>query len=233
MTEAKWLDCTDPNGMLESFRRRKTGVPNLARFNAVDASPRKLRLFATACYRRVWHLLPLEHNRLAVESGELLAEGHASQGDVFSLCVATSADNTFDSQLGSSCLFPDAFAAAQRSSSDAAATIVRAFNLKEGRRELVSQADLLREIFGNPFRPVSTLESSLLTRNDEAVLNLARSAYNERYLPAGTLDNAKLAALADALKEAGCNDAELLGHLRSEGPHVRGCWALDAVLGKS
>jgi hypothetical protein len=38
--------------------------------------------------------------------------------------------------------------------------------------------------------------------------------------------------LADALEDAGCSDAGLLGHLRSPGPHVRGCWALDLVLGK-
>jgi hypothetical protein len=39
--------------------------------------------------------------------------------------------------------------------------------------------------------------------------------------------------LADALEDAGCDHAEALGHLRGAGPHVRGCWALDLVLGKS
>jgi hypothetical protein len=42
-----------------------------------------------------------------------------------------------------------------------------------------------------------------------------------------------LAILSDALEDAGCNDAELLGHLRSPGPHVRGCRAVHLVLGKS
>jgi hypothetical protein len=41
-----------------------------------------------------------------------------------------------------------------------------------------------------------------------------------------------LPILADALQEAGCEEAELLGHLRGEGPHVSGCWALDLLLGK-
>jgi hypothetical protein len=51
-------------------------------------------------------------------------------------------------------------------------------------------------------------------------------------LPSSELDTARLTVLADALEEAGCGDGEMLGHLRSAGPHVRGCWALDLVLGK-
>jgi hypothetical protein len=56
--------------------------------------------------------------------------------------------------------------------------------------------------------------------------------YLKRHLPAGTLDNARLAVLADALEESGCQDVQILGHLRSGGDHVRGCWALDLLLGK-
>jgi hypothetical protein len=65
------------------------------------------------------------------------------------------------------------------------------------------------------------------------VVSVARAAYEERQLPAGTLDNTRLAVLADAVEEAGCTDAALLGHCRGAGPHVRGCWAVDALLGKS
>jgi hypothetical protein len=54
----------------------------------------------------------------------------------------------------------------------------------------------------------------------------------ERSLPSGELDPARLAVLADALEDAGCTDAELPGHLHSAGPHVRGCRALDLILGK-
>src|SRR5262245_57779436 len=60
----------------------------------------------------------------------------------------------------------------------------------------------------------------------------ARRAYEERSLPSGHLDPARLLVLADALEEAGCADADLPGHLRGPGPHVRGCWALDLILGK-
>jgi hypothetical protein len=64
------------------------------------------------------------------------------------------------------------------------------------------------------------------------VTALARAAYEERSLPAGTLDALCLAALSDALEEAGCDDPAVLGHLRGPGPHVRGCHVLDALLGK-
>jgi hypothetical protein len=57
------------------------------------------------------------------------------------------------------------------------------------------------------------------------VKRLAEGAYEQRDRPAGTLDPARVAVLADALEEAGCADADLLRHLRGPGPHVRGCWA--------
>jgi hypothetical protein len=69
--------------------------------------------------------------------------------------------------------------------------------------------------------------------NDSTVVRLAQAAYEERHLPAGTLDTGRLAVFADALEEAGCMDADILGHLRGPGPHVRGCWAVDLCLGKS
>lgn len=61
---------------------------------------------------------------------------------------------------------------------------------------------------------------------------IAEVIYEERKMPEGTLDCTRLAILADALEEAGCNNADILSHCRSAGPHVRGCWALDLVLGK-
>jgi hypothetical protein len=61
---------------------------------------------------------------------------------------------------------------------------------------------------------------------------LAREAYENRELPEGRLDNGRLAVLADALEESGLTDERILSHLRSAGPHVRGCHALDAILGQ-
>jgi hypothetical protein len=91
---------------------------------------------------------------------------------------------------------------------------------------------LLRDIFGSPFRATPAVDPAWLGWRDGAVSRLARAAYDDRRLPEGTLDSARLAVLADALEDAGCTDPVLLGHLRGPGPHVRGCWAVDLVLGK-
>jgi hypothetical protein len=63
------------------------------------------------------------------------------------------------------------------------------------------------------------------------VKRLAEAIYEERAMPAGTLDSGQLAVLADALEEVGA-DAELIGHLREPGPHVRGCWVVDLLTGR-
>jgi hypothetical protein len=94
--------------------------------------------------------------------------------------------------------------------------------------EIIALCEMVRDIFGNPFRPVR-LGRAWLT---PTVTNLAQSAYEERALPSGELDPTRLAVLADALEEAGCDQPGLLSHLRGPGPHVRGCWALDLLLGK-
>jgi hypothetical protein len=65
------------------------------------------------------------------------------------------------------------------------------------------------------------------------VTALARAAYDERSLPSGRLDTARLALLADALEEAGCTEDAILSHLRGPGPHVRGCWALGLALARA
>jgi hypothetical protein len=90
------------------------------------------------------------------------------------------------------------------------------------------RAGLLRDVFGNPFRRVPRVAA---WRTPD-VLSLAQAAYDERLLPSGELDAMRLAVLADALEEAGCGDDVLLAHLRSPGPHVRGCWVIDLLLGK-
>ena len=85
----------------------------------------------------------------------------------------------------------------------------------------VMQSRLLRDIFGKPFRP-STFDRSWLT---PAVKALAQTIYDDR-----AFDQTPI--LADELEKAGCDSQELLNHCRGPAPHVRGCWALDLVLGK-
>ena len=62
---------------------------------------------------------------------------------------------------------------------------------------------------------------------------LAKAVYDERSLPSGTLETDRLGILADALEDAGCTDATILEHLRGPGPHVRGCFVVDLMLGKT
>jgi hypothetical protein len=99
-----------------------------------------------------------------------------------------------------------------------------AIGIERGARdeEFSYQCDLLRCVFGPvAFGPV-TIDPAWLT---PVVKQLARPIYERRAF-------GRLPVLADALEEAGCSDADLLGHLRGPGPHVRGCWALDLVLGR-
>jgi len=90
---------------------------------------------------------------------------------------------------------------------------------------------LVREILGNPFRSFS-IAGSVAVWNDSIISRLAQAAYDDRILPAGTLDNTRLFILADALEEAGCTDEQILTHLRGGGEHYRGCWVIDLLLGK-
>lgn len=88
--------------------------------------------------------------------------------------------------------------------------------------------NIVRDVFPNPFR-VAVLGP---THRTPAVSSLAQAAYDERDLPSGHINPARLAVLSDALEESGCADGDLLSHLRASGPHIRGCWALDLILGK-
>jgi hypothetical protein len=89
------------------------------------------------------------------------------------------------------------------------------------RVEEQAQTGVLRDIFGNPFRPV-TLDPAWLTPK---VKTIAQAIYNNRAFE-------RMPELADALAEAGCSNQDILSHCRGPGPHVRGCWVVDLVLGK-
>jgi hypothetical protein len=79
----------------------------------------------------------------------------------------------------------------------------------------------LHDIFGNPFRPV-TFDPAWRTAT---AIGVAQTMYDTR-------DFGAMPILADALEDAGCEQAEILSHCRGDGPHVRGCWVVDLVLGK-
>jgi hypothetical protein len=92
---------------------------------------------------------------------------------------------------------------------------------REQNAESKNQVLFLRDIFGNPFRPIA-IDPSWLTPTVKA---LAQKTYDNCNFD-------RLPLLADELVKSGCADEEILGHLRGPGPHVRGCWAVDLVLGK-
>ncbi|QJW94717.1 hypothetical protein [Frigoriglobus tundricola] len=87
--------------------------------------------------------------------------------------------------------------------------------------EQTNQAQLLRDIIGNPFR-VAAFSSNW--RTGTTVL-LARQMHESR-------DYSAMPVLADALQDCGCDNCDMLDHCRGPGPHVRGCWVVDLVLGK-
>jgi hypothetical protein len=230
MTEGEWLACSDPKPMLEFLRGR--------------ASERKLRLFACACVRRLWHLLADARSRRAVEVAERYADGQAGAEDLRLAVIG--AENVADALAGSATtvgqeaqasaahaafsatltaeVAADYSAANAASAAYHAATAAAAPSAARAREaERARQADLLREIFGNPVRPTPVVPA-WLAWNDGMAVKLARAIYEERAFD-------RLPILADALEEAGCDNAGLLGHLRGPGPHVRGCWALDLLLG--
>ena len=91
-----------------------------------------------------------------------------------------------------------------------------------GERATLEQIALARDIFGNPFRPVAF--DPAWRRADTT--GIAARMYESREFSA-------MPILADALEESGCTNADVLLHCREPGVHVRGCWVVDRVLGKS
>jgi hypothetical protein len=227
MSEAEWLTATDPGPMLEYLRDK--------------VSDRKLRLFACACCRRIFHVLT--DSRHAVELAEKYADGHATLAELES--AQDEAELLWgDPQVsedpalmhpfrGYSTVWPSGDDATEvtdfcvRMAAEAVAGSGGASGPERG-----AQSDLLRCIFGNPFRTAPAVDPAWFAGTGGVLQRLARVAYEERQLAEGTLDPARLTVLADALEDAGCTDPELLGHLREPGPHVRGCWALDLILSK-
>jgi hypothetical protein len=217
MTEAEWVASTDPEKMLEYLRGK--------------ASERKLRLFACAFGRAVrdsQHLL----GPSTVAVAERYADGLAS-------------DQELASERRRWACSPEERGPVAPSAYDGAWEAVDWLTILERWRDdpdsyITVPADavlkrsvlLLRDIFGNPFRPSPPLPPAVLAWNDGTVRRLAAGIYEERQLPAGTLDNVRLAILADALLDAGCGNEDLIQHCREAGSHVRGCWPLDLILGK-
>jgi hypothetical protein len=215
MTEAEWLACGDRQPMLEPFRGK--------------FSNRKLRLFACACCRRIWHRLA-DDSREAVVVAERFADGEADQEELRQAeGRAVDVTQNSDGEAAWFATYPDAWLAAFDASYAAAGREVilgwpgrNDHDDERFAREHAASADLLRDIFGNPYRSPA-VESRWLA---STVVSLTVAIYADRAFD-------RMPLLADALEDAGCDNADILAHCRGEGPHVRGCWVVDLVLGKS
>ena len=218
MTEAEWLGTvltgnTYPEPMLRFLGK---------------ASERKLRLFACACVRRQWSLVELIEQQ-AVAVAERFADGQATGTELKEARFNCRGQGYFSSGAAAyKCASPTATQAARLAQEWAWRELFRhrektgdPDSLRTNTEEGAAQTHLLRDIFGNPFCSV-TIDSAWKT---PAVVQLARSLYEERRFE-------DVPVLADALEEAGCQDAAVLGHCRGPGPHVRGCWVLDLILSK-
>jgi hypothetical protein len=219
-------------------------------------SDRKLRLFGCACCRTAGLLLKDPWTRRVVETAERYADEFASGSELAAARAEADAAAAARSAAGASgaemaevaravgaAAHADAWQAARGPLWHIArAEIWRRFAFQtrerwrciEGkfqRAEQRRQMEPLRCIFGNPFRQVE-IPLRCKKWNGGIALKLGAAAYEERQMPAGLLDPDRLAVLADALEEAGCREDAILAHLRSPGPHVRGCWAVDLVLDK-
>ena len=248
MTEAEWLACED-------------WQPMLARLDRVGY--RKATLYVCAGLRTIWDLLYDETSWNAVEVAERAADGVATQEEIIGATIAAECPTFgFDfepqlirEQMDGVVNFPSVgrmlemgvyleadtceqdrigdMAAVERLSNAAHIAYHSLYQIDdEGLDEhlvghLALQTEwpggwLAREVFGNPFRPVIVAPQW----RTPTVLAIAHEAYAERAF-------GQLPILADALEDDGCDAADLLAHLRSPSPHVRGCWALDLVLGLS
>ena len=217
MTDAEWLAVKDPTTLL--FRGR------------FAATVRKLRLFACACCRRIEGVLADDRLRALIDVAEQIADGTiALYGEAARTAQGAALDALHAApdeaeRVAGQAIYLAAVSDWMPSCANQVALLAAeakfAADRLPRRREMRAQAALVRDVFGNPPRPVP-LDPRWRTPD---VVGLACAIYEDRAFD-------RLPLLADALMDAGCADEQVLGHCRLEGPHARGCWVVDLALGK-
>jgi hypothetical protein len=230
MTEQEWLECADPQRLVGYMQGRRI------------VSYRKMRLFACASCRRVYDSFRLGDVHPALLTAEAFADGLVGRaelkvarskiGGVGAYSSASSASNMIGATVDDA-----TYTAAEWASKHAAnyfafveigdyITDANQETFYAARKnEATVQTVLVRDIFHNPFQPMPTIHAAWLVWNDSTIPKLAQAVYDERAFD-------RMPVLADALEEAGCSSEEMLGHCRGPGPHVKGCWLVDLLLGK-
>ena len=199
MNERSWLGATRPHGMITHL--------------GDGASARKLRLLGVVCCRRIDSVMSHPQARTAVDVAERFADGLAGADELAGVHEAI--DRPWWG------VRPQQLLTAPTPLVQG--VIGHCGSAAQNRAERKAQCDLIRDVFGNPFRPAAFDPG---WRTDTAV-SLARGMYAGR-------DFAAMPILADALQEAGCENDDILSHCRDpHGVHVRGCWVVDLVLGKA
>lgn len=224
MTESQWLASTEPKKLLKYLHKR--------------SSERKRRLFAVACCRRAWQhfkggvchgcLQTAEQYADGLTSGAELLQAETEALEAFTLCrdagdePGTAATDAVYAATCSGVGWDFAEVASSRTVAAVVAATSRDQAKAAKAAEVAAQVALVRDVFGNPFRPVK-LNPQWLTATVTAI---ARGIYDDRSF-------SQLPILADALQDACCDRDELLSHFRDPAAtHVRGCWALDLALGR-
>lgn len=221
LTEEEWYASSDPSAVLR---------PAINDSLSDSSRNRKAILFAAACCERVhmnghsrvdkqavqWLLTKADGEREPQEKQAILRSLERASKRRLADRDALIAIRTAVSETRISNFYASVFMAAKLISR----AIARGDKLREDEEDRV-HCDLLRCIFGNPFHPI-TLSNSYLT---STVLSLAQQMYDSR-------DFSAMPILADALQDAGCDDADILNHCRGTGPHCRGCFVVDLILDK-
>ncbi len=224
MTEADWLAANRPLKLLRYLQA------------ATDTSDRKLRLFGVACCRRVEEQMSEATLAQVIDGCERLADEFAlaslaglrrtadrvaeRAGLAVTETSATESDREHYEYAIAVCQLAEYPIQPEHCADSCMQALCGHDDYVAGHGEMLFQADLLRDIIANPFRPVAF---SPAWRTDTTVL-LARQMYDARDFSATPI-------IADALQDAGCDNLDVLNHCRDANVvHVRGCWVVDLVL---
>jgi hypothetical protein len=221
MTESEWLACDTPTLLLAHVREM--------------ISPRKDRLLAIGACSVVGDLLPDVRGRPYLFVAEAYADGRVSELDLQWAAGKMIAAGTGNSAVVNRvewtraeidamdavarCLEPSQSFVAMLTVQRILSAVAHHGTPERNTPELIQ---LIHDVMGNPFRSAA-VDPRWLT---STVVALADAIYADRAFD-------RLPILADALEDAGCADADILAHCCGPGPHVRGCWVVDAVLGKT
>lgn len=219
MTEEQWAVSADPAKVLEWLHKR--------------ASTRKARLYAVACFAHTWDLWRNSPDWKTIPTLERLADGKAIEADRKTPEASLIAPvDSLEDLLSTECILhiPDSILDSDFTCREAYCCVnqivAEAKNAptsyegceKDLRREL---SELLRCIFGNPFRAVS-FDARWRTLD---VMGLAHAIYEDKVFD-------RMPILADSLMDADCEDKKIIAHCKDGLPHAKRCWVVDLILGK-